>query len=1178
MSIGPIREYLKKTKETAFLWEQLNKRNDIQLYGLSGSLKSLAAGLIHLETGKPLLYFVEDIQHGREVIENLSTLLPQASIDYFPAEEILPFEVIAKSHETQHKRLEVLAGLLEKKSDIVITTYEAVSRALISPESFSGKILRLRNRDRIEISKLCEEMVSLGYQRVDLVEIKGQFSLRGGIMDIFSSLNEKPYRLEFFDDEIESIRVFSAENQRSVREIEEVTIYPAAEAFPSVLDREKIKEKLTRETKQFLKKAERTGNNEAYQNTLNRLNDILEKLIHGQYFPGFEQYLPYAFSEKYSLLDFFQTEPVIIIDEAARQKERFQFILDEYLETYKALLEKGLVFSGQSDNRLGYDHLERTLRKFQKCYLALLPKKPPGTENIDLIGITAKTPGLLLGKSQLFFDELSEWQRLRHAVLIFVNDKDRAERMKQNLFDAGFEADFYSNGTRLTPARIYISIGQLNGGFELPGWKLAVLTEREIYYQPKKRVARKIFQEGKRNHVLEDLKPGEHVVHVNHGIGRYVGIEKLIVGEAERDYLVIRYQGEDKLYVPTDQAGMLQKYLSQDGHAPKLSRLGGSDWNRVKSKVKAAVKDMAEELLTLYASRQSIPGYAFPADHPWQRDFEEAFPYEETEDQLRAIEDVKKDMEKPRPMDRLICGDVGYGKTEVAIRAAFKAVTDGKQVAMLVPTTVLSQQHFNTFRERCEGFAVRVGILSRFCTNREQKITLDGLRSGKIDILIGTHRLLSEDIVFKDLGLLIIDEEQRFGVAHKEKLKRLRRTVDVLTLTATPIPRTLHMALAGARDMSVIETPPEDRYPIQTFVVEHSEALVREAIRRELGRGGQVYYVHNRIADITRVASYVQNLVPEAVVGIGHGRFTDDSLEKVMLNFIEGKINVLVSTTIIESGLDISNVNTMIINNADRLGLAQLYQLRGRIGRTNRVAYAYLTYSKDKVLSEIAEKRLNVIREFTELGAGFKIALKDLEIRGAGNILGAEQHGHVAAVGFDLYCRMLEEAVREAKGEQIAAEKEITIDLQVKAYIPQEYIYDTSIKIDFYQRIYALSEQPEIEILRDEMRDRFGGMPPPLENLLKIAEIKIIAHKAKINTIVEERGQVRIKLDEKALLTGNGLMDLARKHPKRMSFSMVSGMKVLLDIRQLNKDQVFELIRQVCEGISAIAEKVHELV
>ncbi|MCR4443046.1 MAG: transcription-repair coupling factor [Peptococcaceae bacterium] len=1176
--IDLINEYLRKSKEFKFLLEQLRQDGDSLVYGITGSLKSLLAALVVKNQQKPALYIVENTQRGKEVFDDLSNLLAGITVHFFPALDLLPFEVIARSRETQRKRLEVLQGLVGGQKSVVVATLEAVSKVLVSPDVFASSTLTLSVGQKVKVDELLKRLLDIGYQRADLVEDKGQVSLRGGILDLFPATAENPYRFEFFDDEIESIRVFSTENQRSTGKITGVTVSPAAEFFFPALEREKAVEKIEKEACQLLRAMEKKGNRNGYENLAARVKEIVNGVKEGLCFPGYEQYLPYFSEKKYSLLDYFPETPLLIIDEPNRQRESFLLSEKETQETFKTLLEKGQILPGQINNYFNFEELWSIFSPRKKIYYSLLPKKPAGAERVNALGITARTVGLFMGKIRLLADELKEWRRQKFAALVFVNSAERGERLKQGLWDLGIEAVVTEGGFDLQPEKIYITTGYLSGGFELTAWKLAVLTEHELFFQPKKRVPRRMFQEGKRSTVLEDLKIGDYVVHVNHGIGKYMGIEKLAVGEAERDYLVIKYHGEDKLYVPTDQSGLLQKYFSQEGQLPKLSKLGGSDWNRVKNRVKAAVRDLAEELLSLYAARQSAPGYAFAGDSPWQRDFEEAFPYEETPDQVRAIREVKKDMEMPRPMDRLLCGDVGYGKTEVAIRAAFKAVTSGKQVAVLVPTTVLAQQHYNTFRERFEGFAVSVGVLSRFRTPKEQKEIIKDLKAGKIDIIIGTHRLLSSDVKFKDLGLLVVDEEQRFGVVHKEKLKKLKTNVDVLTLTATPIPRTLHMALAGVRDMSLIETPPEDRYPVQTFVVEHSPQLIREAIRRELGRGGQVYYVHNRIEDIDRVAAFIQELVPEARIGVGHGRMGEEHLEKVMLDFMEDKIDVLVSTTIIESGLDISNVNTLIVDDADKLGLSQLYQLRGRVGRSNRVAYAYLTYNKDKILSEIAEKRLNAIREFTELGSGFKIAMKDLEIRGAGNILGAEQHGHVEAVGFDLYCRMLEEAVREARGEELPPEKAVSIDIQVKAYIPQEYIHDTGTKIDFYQRIYAAKTLDDLDLLKEELEDRFGAPPEPLLNLLKIAAIKVLAAGSKVHSVVQEKNVIKLKLEDDHGLSGRNLMDLARRYRRQVSFSASAGLEIMVNTQNLEMQQVLQLIEEIILEISTIAGKEAALV
>ncbi len=1179
MALQSIIAHLKRIKEFNYLLEQLKKGRETLVYGVAGSQKSLLAAALLVDQERPLLYIVENPQRGKEVFDDLNNLLPDWSIQYFPAFETLPFEVIAQSYETQRKRLEVLQNLVTNgKKHVVISTWEALIKTLMAPETFNRAIVHLKVGERVQIDSLLQHFIRVGYQRVDMVEDKGQVAVRGGILDIFSVTEEQPYRIEFFDDELDSIRVFSIESQRSIDKKHEAVIAPAAEFFLLEHETEEALKHLQAEAQQLLKAMEKRGNIEGFNYLTARMKEILEKIREKQYFPGFEQLQPYFTQGKYSLLSYFREEPFIILDEPNRQREAALAREKEHQETYMALLEKGKVLPGQAANYFSWDELWEIVKKKRPLFFSLLPKKPVGAENINLVGVTAKTPSLFMGKTKLLADELKEWKRQKYGVLILVNSEERAERLKQSLWDSGVEVSITKRGVPLSLENITISFGYLSSGFEFTTWKIVVLTEHELYHQPKKRAPRKMFQEGKKVTVLEDLKLGDYVVHINHGIGRYMGIEKLAVGDAERDYLVIKYQGEDKLYVPTDQVGLLQKYFSQEGQVPKLSKLGGNEWNKVKSKVKAAVKDLAEELLNLYAVRESARGFAFSPDTPWQMEFEDAFPYEETEDQLRAIREVKRDMEKPRPMDRLLCGDVGYGKTEVAIRAAFKAVTDGKQVAVLVPTTVLAQQHYNTFKERFEGFGVNVAVLSRFRSAKEQKATLQELSQGRVDIIIGTHRLLSADVKFKDLGLLIIDEEQRFGVVHKEKLKKLRKTVDVLTLTATPIPRTLHMSLVGVRDMSVIETPPEDRYPVQTFVVEFSPQLVREAIRRELGRGGQVYYVHNRIEDIDKAAHFVQELVPEARVGVAHGKMSEDQLERVMLDFMEGELDILVCTTIIETGLDIPNVNTLIVDEADRLGLSQLYQLRGRVGRSNRVAYAYLTYNKDKILSEVAEKRLNAIREFTELGSGFKIAMRDLEIRGAGNILGAEQHGHVAAVGFDLYCRMLEDAVKEARGEELPVEKNITIDIQVKAYIPQEYIPDTGVKIDFYQRINAIKDVKEIDQLAEELEDRFGEMPEPLVNLLRIAVIKLSAIQARIQSITQEKDLIKIKMDDDHGLTGNQLMSLARRYRRQVSFNAAAGLEIVVNIRNLEKKQMLLFLEEIILEISSLARKEVALV
>ena len=1171
MSLQSVLNYLQASSEYKFLEEQVKKNKTNHIYGVTGSQKSILATLLLKIQKKPLLYIAESVLRGKEIFDDFCNLFATHEVQFFPALDSLPFEVLAQSHETWYQRLEVLEGLLTGKTKVVVTTWEALSKTLMPPQVFQKALVNLAVGQRVDLEKFLAYLVAVGYQRVERVEGKGQFSRRGGIFDVFPSVAKNPFRLEFFDEEIESIRLFSAESQRSLHKVKEVSLMPAVEFFPEGLDKERALKKIREEGHEFLSKLKKKGQKETYYNFSKKLKSIEEFVLNESFFPGYEQLLPYFIEEKHTLLAYFTKPPWLVFDEPGRQKESSQAREREIREIYLALWEKGKVLPGQVDNYLSWDEMREARKQMNTMFFSLLPPKLPGAKDVDLFGISAKTTNLFLGKTRLLADALKNLKRQKYTVVMLVNSEERAQRLRQGLWDLGVEASLVREDLVLHAGKIYLLTGYLTSGFEFTAWKLVVFTEHELFHQPKKRMPRRMFQEGKKVTVLEDLQVGDYVVHINHGIGRYIGIEKLAVADTERDYLVIKYRGEDKLYVPTAQVGLLQKYSYQEGLHPKLSKLGGSEWSKVKSKVKSSVQDLAQDLLKLYAARHSLRGFAFAPDTPWQKEFEDAFPYEETEDQLKCIEEVKRDMEKPRPMDRLLCGDVGYGKTEVALRAACKAAFNGKQTAVLVPTTILAEQHYNTFLERFKGFPIKVNVLSRFRSSKEQKEIVQALAQGEIDIIIGTHRLLSQDIKFKDLGLLVVDEEQRFGVLHKEKLKKLKKTVDVLTLTATPIPRTLQMSLVGVRDMSVIETPPEERYPVQTFVVEYSPQLVKEALKREIGRGGQVYFVHNRVEDIEKVALEIQGFVPEARVGIAHGQMTEMQLENIMLDFWEGHLDILVCTTIIESGLDIANVNTLIVDQADKLGLSQLYQLRGRVGRSNRVAYAYLTYQKDKVLSEIAEKRLSAIREFTELGSGFKIAMRDLEIRGAGNILGAEQSGQIAAVGFDLYCQLLEQAVREAKGEEQPPEKTVLIDIHLKAYIPQEYISDNGVKVNFYQRINAVKEEEELRQLAEELKDRFGPLPEPVINLLQIAQIQLAAVSSKISSIIQEENTIKIKLEDDHGLTGRELMELVRRYRRKVSFSVSTGLEIKVNVGNLQPKQRLVFLEEIISEISSLA-------
>ncbi|MCL1849482.1 MAG: transcription-repair coupling factor [Clostridiales bacterium] len=1273
-SITHLQSYLKNQPEYSFIIQQAIEQKYNLIHGVSGGQRGFLTAAIAQSQDKDILFAAENTQRAREIIDDLENWLPEYQVLYFPALDIISFEVLALSKETRWARIEVLQALLFAKTPVaVVTTVEALRKTMLPKEDLIKHFRMIKVGDTVGVMDLVAWLVERGYERVERVEEKGQVALRGGILDVFSPTAVMPWRLEFFDDEVDSIRLFSQESQRSIEKVEEAFFAPASECVFSEGQRESIIAGLLEEQKgiQRRRRSRRSpGNTEARSllraNTAllgdrmepegrtqagewaqqqpanplqpgiearrgdgtrlveearrgeealrgdgtrlgeearpdawaqlgdevrpageaqpgNRASQLVELLMENGFFPGHEQLLPYAGVEPALITDYFNRPVLPVMAEPSRQREASQLWEKDYSETCLDLLEKGRICPGQMRNYLNIDELARRLGEDGLLFLALLPRRPAWFENTNTLGLTAKSISLFMQKTQLLADELKEWKRQQYCVLILVSSADRGERLRDSLRDLALESHWVEGEFAPVHGGVYILIGKASGGFDLPGMQVAIVSEYELYFQPKKNADKRIFREGKKRLYLEDLKPGDYIVHINYGIGRYHGIENITVDQSQRDYLVIDYSGTDRLYVPTDQAELLQKYTGQEGSRPKLSRLGGSEWGKAKAKARKAVDGMADDLLDLYAAREALPGIAFGEDTVWQKEFEESFPFEETPDQLRSIDEVKEDMERARPMDRLLCGDVGYGKTEVAMRAAFKAAASGRQVAILAPTTVLTQQHYTTFRERFDGFAMEVAVLNRFRRPAEQKDTLKRVAQGKVDILIGTHRILSSDVDFKNLGLLVVDEEQRFGVTHKEKIKKLKQNVDVLTLTATPIPRTLHMALSGMRDMSVIETAPEDRYPVQTYVVEYSVPLVREAILRELGRGGQVYYVHNRIEDIDRVRESIEAIVPEASVASAHGRMTEAVLERTMFDFMEGDVDVLVCTTIIESGLDISNANTVIIDHADTLGLAQLYQIRGRVGRSSRVAYAYLTYTKERAISEVAEKRMSAIREFTDLGAGYKIAMRDLEIRGAGNILGAEQHGQIAAVGFDLYCRMLEDAMKKKRMEREAGHplpdlpdnelEAVTIDLQVKAYIPAEYMEDESAKIDFYQRINHALNAADIEDLREEMVDRFGDLPGPLENLLAIGTVKALAKDAKIAGVLQEQGNIRITMAKDHSLMSPELVELVKQYQRGISFNATDKLEIILQPARGERQDIIGYLLSVVKTIVELCKQ-----
>ena len=1099
-----------------------------------------------------------DDTRAKEIYDDLRSFTSRVWL--YPAKDLLFYSADIHGNLMARQRIAVLRRLMEDREGVVVTTMDGLMDHLLPLKYLREQSITVESGQVIDLDAWKECLIAMGYERVAQVDGMGQFSIRGGIVDIFPLTEEVPVRIELWDDEVDSIRTFDLESQRSVEQLENITIYPAAEVVLSADQLAAGIRRLEKEEKTYEKALREQHKPEEAHRIHTIIGELRSGLDEGWRIGGLDAYIRYFCPDTVSFLEYFpQGESVIFLDEPARLKEKGETVELEFRESMVHRLEKGYLLPGQTE--LLYPAAE-ILARMQKPYAVMLTgldQKLPGMKVNQKFSIDVKNVNSYQNSFEILIKDLTRWKKEGYRVILLSASRTRASRLASDLREydlraycpdgregesgnAGGEgsgsADTGNPGAvntsvrKVRPGEILVTYGNLHRGFEYPLLKFVFITEGDMFGVEKKRKRRKKTNyQGKAIQSFTELSVGDYVVHEEHGLGIYKGIEKVERDKVIKDYIKIEYGDGGNLYLPATRLESIQKYAGAEAKKPKLNKLGGTEWNKTKTRVRGAVQEIAKDLVKLYAARQEKAGFQYGTDTVWQREFEELFPYDETDDQMDAIDAVKKDMESRRIMDRLICGDVGYGKTEVALRAAFKAVQDSKQVVYLVPTTILAQQHYNTFVQRMKDFPVRVDMLSRFCTPARQKRTLEDLRKGMVDIVIGTHRVLSKDMQFKDLGLLIIDEEQRFGVAHKEKIKHLKENVDVLTLTATPIPRTLHMSLAGIRDMSVLEEPPVDRTPIQTYVMEYNEEMVREAINRELARNGQVYYVYNRVTDIDEVAGRVQALVPDAVVTFAHGQMREHELERIMADFINGEIDVLVSTTIIETGLDISNANTMIIHDADRMGLSQLYQLRGRVGRSNRTSYAFLMYKRDKLLREEAEKRLQAIREFTELGSGIKIAMRDLEIRGAGNVLGAEQHGHMEAVGYDLYCKMLNQAVLALKGETLEEDSyDTVVECDIDAYIPGRYIKNEYQKLDIYKRISAIETEEEYMDMQDELMDRFGDIPRSVENLLKIASIRALAHQAYVTEVVINRQEVRLTMYQKAKLQVDKIPDMVRSY------------------------------------------------
>ena len=1099
------------------------------------------------EGSRPWLLVTHNAYQAVRIYEDLVTLLGPQDIELFPAMDTLPHEETSEL-ENQGARARVLAKLVMGEQLIVITHFSALSRKTMPPELLRKDTLRLCSGQEIAPAELVNHAVNLGYERVDRVEGPGQFARRGGIFDIWPPTTGEPYRVEFFGDEVESIRTFEPIGQRSTSQDTKLLIWPTRDSAGDVdgyAIGELVREKAAAQAI-ALRGAGMAEAGDRLEQTMNEMSERLEQLGH---FPGRDQFMPFFYDKAgtgmTTLLDY-MPEALVFLDEPVRIQEYGQAAEREIAETIMANIERGFTLRDEMDIFAGYDEIMNVIEYHDTIAMVMLPTQTRGQRPERTVTFPIRTARSFQGKSDRLKEELQRWQQDRVAVLLLVHDSEQAHHLSNMLREEGINAVHDPEcRTPLEGGITVVSFGKLESGFECTQPRLVVLTVHEIFGRQEKKKRARFANEGIKISTYTDLRAGDYVVHANHGIGQYLGMKTLLVAGVHRDYMHVQYAGGDALYVPVEQVNLLQKFVGSGDDVPKLHKLGGTDWQKTKTRVKESVKEMADGLLKLYAVRETMPGFAFAPDTPWQAQFEDAFIYEETPDQVKAIAEIKGDMEDSQAMDRLLCGDVGYGKTEVAIRAAFKAVDNGKQVAVLVPTTILAQQHYQTFLDRFADFpAISIRSLSRFQSPKEQKETLKLLAQGRVDIVIGTHRLLSNDIIFKNLGLLIVDEEQRFGVIHKERIKEMRKNVDVLTLTATPIPRTLHMALVGVRDMSVIETPPEDRFPVRTYVTEYNDGLIQEAIQRELARGGQIYFVYNRIESIDQMANHLQELVPDARILIGHGQMSEDMLERVMLDFIDGEADILLCTTIIESGMDIANVNTLIVYDADRLGLAQLYQLRGRVGRSNRIAYAYFTFRKDKVVNEVAEKRLQAIRDFTELGSGFKIAMRDLEIRGAGNLLGAEQHGHITSVGFEMYCRLLEEAVQELRGNYQPEPPDTAVELPLDAYLPDTYIPDVRQKVEMYKKIAAVRNATEAEQLAVEMKDRFGELPEEVANLVTLSVFRARFRAVGVQSISTERDALVIRFHEGVTPDSAKVQQLLRQKRPRVTYHTGKGVQL----------------------------------
>ncbi|KRK34799.1 transcription-repair coupling factor [Levilactobacillus parabrevis] len=1103
-----LEAFMTQTPAYATIRQTLGAGQRQLVTGLNGSAETLfIASLLH-EQQRSIVYVTDTLYHAGQLVDDLANLLDENELFEFPVEELLAAEVATSSPEYRSSRIDALRALQSERPVVIVTALSGLRRFLPAPENFAAARFTVKAGDDFDLEDLQQRLFGMGYTHQKLVAGPGDFAVRGSIIDIYPLAADYPVRLDFFDTEVDSLRYFDPATQRSIENVDEVEILPATDFILTADERAAGADALMAELTQQVAKLDE----DATTTLTNQVKPLVDGLRKGSVDPQLMEFADYLFPEHHQLLDYLPANGLALFGDYSRLQDAERQLLEDEANWATDKLTHHQIFAQQT-----FGGELRPIIKDDPHAQVMLALFQKGMGNLRFQAVTnvvTRAMQQFFGQLPVMKTEIDRWRKQKQTVVLLVQDEERLAKIEETLDDFEIQAvltkeeNLQNDLTQLVPER-------LRTGFELPEANLVVITEAEMFQKvTKKRARRQTMANAERLKSYTDLKPGDYVVHVNHGIGKFIGMQTLTVDGVHQDYMTIDYQDNAQLFIPVTQLNLIQKYVSSEDKKPRINKLGGSEWAKTKSKVAAKIEDIADELVDLYAKRAAEKGFAFPKDDSLQTDFENDFPYAETPDQLRTIDEVKHDMEKARPMDRLLVGDVGYGKTEVALRAAFKAVEAGKQVAFLVPTTILAQQHYDTMVNRFEGYPINVEMFSRFRTTKQIHQSIKDLEDGQLDIVVGTHRLLSQDVKFKNLGLVLVDEEQRFGVKHKERLKQLKANVDVLTLTATPIPRTLHMSMLGVRDLSVIETPPANRFPIQTYVMEQNAGAIQDGIRREMQRGGQVFYLHNRVDDIEKTVSQIQALVPEARVGYIHGKMTEAQLEGVLFDFLRGDYDVLVTTTIIETGIDIPNANTLFVENADRMGLSQLYQLRGRIGRSNRVAYAYFTYKPNKVLTEVSEKRLEAIKDFTELGSGFKIAMRDLSIRGAGNLLGKQQHGFINSVGYDLYTQMLSDAVAKKRGKKTQPKTDTTVELGVEAYLPSDYIEDEQQKIEMYKRIRQLESDDEVSEIQADLIDRFGDYPESVAQLLTIGQLKLAADLALVDKIRRVNGDVFVTISK----------------------------------------------------------------